>query len=88
MTARIFAYITHKDGVAEDSAAEMLVAAKKIDAAVSPTAIVTGSGAELDTVCASLASSYAEVWKIASDSLAYPNAETDSPGAGEGHPCR
>lgn len=75
MTARIFAYITHKDGVAEDSAAEMLVAAKKIDAAVSPTAIVTGSGAELDTVCASLASSYAEVWKIASDSPTYPNAE-------------
>ena len=29
--ARIFAYIAHKDGVADDSAAELLAAAKKID---------------------------------------------------------
>ncbi len=74
MTARIFAYIAHK-GVADDSAAELLAAAKKIDPAAAPTAVVTGSGAELDAVCDSLRGSYAEVWKIASDSLAYPNAE-------------
>ena len=49
--ARIFAYIAHKGGVADDSAAELLAAAKKIDAAASPTAIVTGWGAELDAVC-------------------------------------
>ena len=75
MTARIFAYIAHKGGVVDDSAAELLAAAKKIDPAASPTAIVTGSGAELDAVCSTLCASYAEVWKVASDSLAYPNAE-------------
>ena len=48
---RIFAYIVHKSGVADDSAAELLAAARKIDAAASPTAIVTGWGADLDAVC-------------------------------------
>lgn len=75
MTARIFAYIVHKGGMVDDSAAELLAAAKKIDPAASPTAIVTGSGAELDGVCNGLTASYAEVWKVASESLAYPNAE-------------
>jgi len=75
MTARIFAYIVHKAGVADDTALELLAAAKKIDPAAPPTAIVMGSGAELDGVCASLSTSYTEVWKVASASLAYPNAE-------------
>ena len=75
MTARIFAYIAHKAGVVDDSAAELLAAAKKIDPAASPHGVVAGSGAELDAVCNSLAARYAEVWKIANDSLAYPNAE-------------
>ena len=75
MTARIFAYIAHKGGVIDDSASELLAAAKKIDPAASPTAIVTGSIPELDAVCNTLCASYAEVWKVASDSLAYPNAE-------------
>ncbi|MGB9257648.1 MAG: electron transfer flavoprotein subunit alpha/FixB family protein, partial [Candidatus Korobacteraceae bacterium] len=71
----IFAYIVHKAGVVDDSAAELLAAAKKIDPVASPTAVVVGSGAELDAVCNNLCGSYAEVWKIGSDSLAYPNAE-------------
>ncbi len=73
--ARIFAYIVHKAGVADDSAAELVAAAKKIDAAQSPTAVVAGWGGELDSVCESLQASYGEVWKIANESLAYPNAE-------------
>ena len=73
--ARIFAYITHKGGVPDDTAAELIAAAKKIYAAASPTALVLGWGAELDAVCASLRTSYAEVWKIAQETLAYPNAE-------------
>ena len=73
--ARIFAYIVHKNGVADDSAAELAAAARKIDPSTSPVAVVTGSGTELDTVCESLRSSYNEVWKIGSDVLAYPNAE-------------
>ena len=67
MTARIFAYIAHKGGVVDDSAAELLAAVKKIDPAASPTAVVTGTGAELDAVCESLRASYGEVWKIANE---------------------
>jgi electron transfer flavoprotein alpha subunit len=73
--ARIFAYVVHRSGVADDSAAELAATARKIDAAASPTALVTGSGAELDAVCAALRDSYAEVWKISNDGLAHPNAE-------------
>ena len=61
--------------MADDSAAELAAAARKIDAAASPTAVVTGWGAELDAVCNALRASYAEVWKIANEALAYPNAE-------------
>lgn len=75
MTARIFAYIVHKGGVADDSAAELLAAAKKIDATALPTAVVAGNGEELDSVCEGLRASYGEVWKIANESLAYPNGE-------------
>ena len=73
--ARIFAYIVHKGGVADDSAFELAAAARKIDAAASPTAILTGWGAELDAACNSLCASYPEIWKIANKALAYPNAE-------------
>ncbi len=73
--ARIFAYIAHKGGVVGDSTAELAVAARKIDPTVSPTAILTGSGADLDAACDSLCSSYAEIWKIANEALAYPSAE-------------
>ena len=71
---RIFVYIVHKAGVADDSAAELLAAAAKIDAAP-PVAVVTGWGADLDAVCESLRTSYAEIWKIAVEALAYPDAE-------------
>ncbi|MGA8491799.1 MAG: electron transfer flavoprotein subunit alpha/FixB family protein [Terriglobales bacterium] len=72
---RIFAYIAHRNGVADDSAAELLAAAAKIDGGASPTAIATGSGPGLDAVCSTLQASYGEVWKVASEALAYPNAE-------------
>lgn len=73
--ARIFAYIVHKDGVAGDSAFELAAAARKIDAAASPTAILAGWGAGLDAACGALGASYPEVWKIDNEALAYPNAE-------------
>jgi electron transfer flavoprotein alpha subunit len=73
--ARIFAYIAHKDGTADDMAAELLAAAKLIDAGSSPTAVVTGSGPQLDSVCKTLRDSYAEIWKVSKAELAYPNAE-------------
>ena len=73
--ARIFTYIAHKSGVADDSAAELAAAARKMDATGSPAAVVTGWGPDLDAVCESLRASFGEVWKIANESLAYPNAE-------------
>jgi electron transfer flavoprotein alpha subunit len=73
--ARIFAYVVHRGGVADDSAAELAAAAKKVDAGASPTAIVTGSGPELEQVSAALRGLYAEVWKISNEALAHPNAE-------------
>jgi len=73
--ARIFTYIAHKSGVADDSATELAAAARKMDATGSPAAVVTGWGADLDAVCESLRASFGEVWKIANESLAYPNAE-------------
>src|SRR5579863_4688622 len=76
--SRIFAYIVHKDGVAADTAAELAGAAAKIDAANTPTAVVTGWGAELDAVCDVLRTSFPEVWKIGHEALAYPNAEVVS----------
>jgi electron transfer flavoprotein alpha subunit len=73
--ARIFAYIAHKGGVADEAAAELTAAARKIDATQSPAAVVTGCGAELNAVCESLRGSFSEVWKIGNESLVYPNAE-------------
>ena len=75
MTAWIFAYIVHKAGVVDDTAAELFAAARKIDPAANPAAVVVGAGAELDAVCKAVAATFPEVWKVASDALAYPNAE-------------
>lgn len=75
MTNRMFAYIGHKGGTVEDSATELLAAAKAIDAVGSPTAIVTGWGPDFDVVCESLRASFPEIWKITHPSLAYANAE-------------
>ncbi len=73
--AQIFAYIVHKGGVIDDTAAELAVAAKKIDAGADATAIVTGTGADLDTVCNEAAKLFSQVWKFDNQALAYPNAE-------------
>lgn len=71
----IFTYILHKAGVVDDSAGELFAAAKKIDASASPTAIVIGNGAEVDSVCEQVRATYPQVWKVSNPALAYPNAE-------------
>jgi len=73
--ARIFACIVHKRDVVDDSAAELLAAARKIDANASLTPILVGWGADLDAACSSLRSFYGEIWRVADEALAYPNAE-------------
>lgn len=75
MTPRIFAYIAHKNGVLDDSAAELAAAAKKIDPDAQPAALVVGSGPQLETICAEVQKIYREVWKVSRADLAYPNAE-------------
>jgi electron transfer flavoprotein alpha subunit len=72
---RIFAYIPFGNGAAEDVAMEFPAAAKKIDETASLTAVVTGSGADLDKVADAMTSLYAEVIKIDNGDLAYPNAD-------------
>ena len=75
MAGQVFAYISHRQGKADDAAFELAKAAAKIypDAAV--TAIATGAGAELDAVCNELTAFYKEVWKFDNEALAYPIAE-------------
>ncbi len=75
MTQQVFAYIIHKDGVVDDSALEMVAAARELNPDASTTAVVAGAGAELEAVCNEVVSSFAEVWKIDSEALAYVNAE-------------
>ncbi len=79
MAAQVFAFVLHRDGKADDSALELVSAARKLFPAAAATAVVTGAGAALDPVCQDMAASYAEVWKFANDSLAYPNAEIIRP---------
>ncbi|MDH3566566.1 MAG: electron transfer flavoprotein subunit alpha/FixB family protein, partial [Desulfobacteraceae bacterium] len=75
MAQQVFAYIIHKNGVADDTALEMIAAARRLDPDASVSAVITGAGAELDGVCNELVSSFSEVWKIDNEALAYVNAE-------------
>ena len=61
--------------MADDTALEILTAAAKLNPDASISAIVAGSGAGLDAVCNEIAASYAQVWKIDNEALAYVNAE-------------
>ncbi len=75
MAGQVFAYIKHAQGVADDTAKELVMAAKKINPGVPVTAVVTGTGADLDKVCKEMTAFYNSVWKIDNAALAYPNAE-------------
>jgi electron transfer flavoprotein alpha subunit len=73
--ADIYAYISHKAGVIDDTALELITAARKIDQGAAVTAIITGSGADLDQAAEQAAATYPTVFKFNHDALAYPNAE-------------
>lgn len=75
MKAQIFAYIPQKAGVPDAFASGLAAAALKIDASASPIAILSGGGLEVDAACRALQTTYSEIWKIADQALAYPNAE-------------
>lgn len=74
MGREIFTYIIHKEGVLDDSALELLTAASRIEPEVSATAVVIGTGSNLDAACSELLHSYDRVWKVDIKGLAYPNA--------------
>jgi electron transfer flavoprotein alpha subunit len=75
MSLQIFAYIEHHNGVIDDTALELINAAKQIDADAKVTAIVCGSGDNLNAVLDTVAKTYPEVWKVDNPDVAYPNAE-------------
>lgn len=71
----IFIYALHKEGIADDTVAELTAAAKRLDPTTAPTAIVAGAGAELDATCDSIRKLVPTVWKIVNDACATNNAE-------------
>jgi len=75
MAQQIFAYIIQKDGKIDDTALELVTAAKKIDPGSSVTALVAGAGDALAAACSLAAASYETVWKIENEALAHVNAE-------------
>ena len=79
MSGKIFAYILHKQGVADDTALELLSAAKKIDPNALVTALIAGSGELLEKAIKQISPSFYEIWKIDHESLSYVMAETVRP---------
>jgi electron transfer flavoprotein alpha subunit len=79
MSRPMYAYLLHQKGTIDDTALEMLSAAKKIDPGAAITAVVMGVGADLDSVCQKAAKHYQEVWKIDHEKLSYPDAEVIRP---------
>ena len=75
MSRQVFAYILHKNGKADDTALEFVAAARKLDPSAEVTAVVVGSGPDLDAVAGEVAASYKSVWKIDNAALAYPVAD-------------
>jgi electron transfer flavoprotein alpha subunit len=73
--AQLFAYIAHNEGTLDDSAAELALAASKIESGAPVTAILTGTGSQLEAACQAAAGIYPVVWKFDAADLAYPNAE-------------
>lgn len=73
--AQMFALMSHRNGNLDESAIELAVAADKINANGEVTAIVAGSGTELEPVCRAAAGLFHHVWKFDHADLSYPNAE-------------
>jgi len=75
MPRRIYVYILHSQGAIDDTALEVITAARRIDPDASITAVVAGSGSDLDAACDQASMNFQEVWKINSEALTYPDAE-------------
>jgi electron transfer flavoprotein alpha subunit len=73
MDERIFVYVAHNGGKADDTALELATAARSMFPGAISVALIAGSN--VDAVCMEAAGSFAEIWKFDSSALAYPNAE-------------
>lgn len=73
MDAKVFIYVAHGEGKADDSALELVTAAQSLFPGSSPVAVVAGAG--VDPVCLEVAPFVAEVWKFDQAAFAWPNAE-------------
>ena len=73
MTAKVFVYVAHVAGQADDSALELLAAASTLFPGCTATALVAGSG--VAPVAQAMAAAFPEVWSFDAPALAYPNAE-------------
>lgn len=63
----------------DDSAKELLAAAKALDPIATPIAVICGLGPELDAVSGMLAKTFPQVWTLASEAFAGCNAEAIRP---------
>ncbi len=79
MSRQIYAYIEHNAGSIEDSAYELIKVAEQIDPQAQVTAVLFGSGGDLDSACQQAASIYPHVWKVDKSEHSYPNAELIRP---------
>jgi electron transfer flavoprotein alpha subunit len=77
MDAKLFVFVAHRNGKADDSAAELAAAAKAMFPGSTPCGVVCGSG--IDGVASEAAGLFPEVWKFDQAALAYPNAELIRP---------
>ena len=75
MAEALFAYILHSGGKVDDTAFEIITAARKIDSNAPVVAVVFGADGDLEAACKELTASFQEVWKIDDPALSYPNAE-------------
>ena len=75
MDVKVFVFVTHNAGRADDSAPELAAAAGRFFPGCTPTALLAGSGPSLEAACRDAAGTFQEVWKFDEEALAYPNAE-------------
>ena len=75
MSRPFFAYILHQDGIIDDSAMDLLEAARRMNPEAAITALAFGHGSNLEAACNQLAAIYPQVWMVDDAAVAYPNAE-------------
>jgi electron transfer flavoprotein alpha subunit len=75
----IFIFALHKAGTVDDTVAELLTVAKKINPTAGPIALVAGIGVELAQACEALQATFTKVWKIEHAECAAGNAEVLRP---------